>query len=179
MAKAKSANIIPIERIASRIYVIRGEKVMFDFDLAELYGVPTKRLNEQVTRNAERFPEDFMFRLNREETEALNRSQIATGSQKHRDPRYPPRAFTEQGVAMLSSILRSGRAAEINVLIMRTYVQLRKAIASNEELARKVAEHDQHIANLYEQVEWLLNPPDLKTQRSIGFVHPKEDEDGD
>ena len=90
MAKGKAESIIPVERIAAQIYLMRGLKVMLDFDLAGLYGVTTKRLNEQVTRNAERFPEDFMLRLSREETGALNRSQFATGSQKHRDPRYPP-----------------------------------------------------------------------------------------
>ena len=96
---------VPVEVIERRIYLIRGHKVMLDRDLAELYDVPTKALNQAVSRNRERFPEDFMFRLSREEVGALNRSQFVTGSQKHRDPRYPPYAFTEHGVAMLSSVL--------------------------------------------------------------------------
>ena len=177
MAKGKSTSIIPVERIAAQIYLIRGEKVMLDFKLAELYEVETKALNQAVTRHSERFPEDFCFRLSSEEVEELNQSQIVTGSQKHRDPRYPPRAFTEQGVAMLSSVLRSGRAAEINILIMRTYVQLRKAIAGNEELAQQVTEHAQHITDPYEQVDWLLNPPVPAKKHPIGFRYPRKDED--
>lgn len=105
MATAKT--VIPIERIARCIYLIRGEKVMLDHDLAELYGVETKVLNQAVTRNSERFPDDFMFHLSPEETEMLNRSQFVTASQKHRNPRYPLRAFTEHGVVMLANLLRS------------------------------------------------------------------------
>ena len=101
---------IPVERIEKAIYLIRGEKVMLDRDLAELYEVQTKALNQAVRRNRDRFPSDFMFQLTKEEVGALNRSQIVTGSQKHRDPRFRPYAFTEQGVAMLSSVLRSKRA---------------------------------------------------------------------
>ena len=132
-------SLIPIERIASQIYLVRGRKVMLDSDLSALYGVPTKALNQAVTRNRERFPDDFMFRLTAEE---WNRSQSVTGSQKHRDPRYPPRAFTQEGVAMLSSVLRSKRAVEVNIAIMRTFVRLRQILATNEKLARKVARHD-------------------------------------
>jgi hypothetical protein len=129
----------PVERIAGRIYLIRNRKVMLDFDLAELYGIATKALNQAVTRNAERFPEDFMFRLSPEEMEFLNRSQAVTGSQKHRAPRFSPRAFTQEGVAMLSSVLRSKRAIEVNAGIMRAFVRLREALAMNKELRRKVA----------------------------------------
>lgn len=96
----KSTSIIPIESIERRIFLIRGKKVMLDADLAELYDVPTKRLNEQVKRNRNRFPADFMFQLNLDEMNAVNRSQIATGSEKHRDPRFLPYAFTEHGVTM-------------------------------------------------------------------------------
>jgi len=99
--------LVPIEHVGSRILLIRAQKVMLDADLAELYGVPTKRLNEQVKRNQNRFPEDFMFRLTRAEVEALNRSQIATGSQKHRDPRFPPFAFTEHGAIQAANVLNS------------------------------------------------------------------------
>jgi hypothetical protein len=172
MVKAKS--IIPLERIAGRIYLMRNRKVMLDVDLAELYGIATKALNQAVTRNAERFPEDFMFRLSREEVELLNRSQSVTGSQKHRDPRFAPRAFTQEGVAMLSSVLRSKRAVEINVGIMRAFVRLREALATNEELRRKVAQHDRQIAVLFEHVKNLLEPPPAPKKPPIGFMHPKD-----
>jgi hypothetical protein len=120
---------LSLERIEKSILVIRGEKVMLDTDLAHLYEVTTKALNQAVRRNRDRFPGDFMFQLTREETEQLNRSQIVTGSQKHRDPRFPPYAFTEQGVAMLSSILRSKRAVMVNISIMRAFVKLRVMLA--------------------------------------------------
>ncbi|MCP4550409.1 MAG: ORF6N domain-containing protein [bacterium] len=136
---AKTDSLIPIERIVSQIYLIRGEKVMLDSDLAVLYGVETKSLNKAVTRNRRRFPDDFMFRLTREEWDAL-RFQIGTSNEGRGGRRYLPRVFTEQGVAMLSSVLRSDRAADVNVAIMRTFVRLRQAIATNEELARKVAQ---------------------------------------
>ena len=106
---------IPVERIEKVIYLIRGQKVMLDRDLAELYDVQTKVLNQAVRRNLGRFPSDFMFQLTKEELSQLNRSQFVTGSQKHRDPRFRPYAFTEQGVAMLSSVLRSERAVAVNV----------------------------------------------------------------
>ncbi len=168
---AKTDSLIPIERIASQIYVIRGRRVMLDSDLAALYEVPTKRLNEQVTRNRERFPEDFMFRLSAEEFSNL-RSQIATSSWGGR--RVAPRAFTEQGVAMLSSVLRSKRAVQVNVAIMRTFVRLRQVLGTNEELARKVAQHDREIGVLFEHVKALLKPPD-PTKRPIGFLPPEGD----
>ena len=107
MTQQSSKSIIPLEAIQQRIYLIRSHKVMLDADLAQLYGVPTRRLNEQVKRNRKRFPEDFMFRLPRKEVDELNRSQIATGSQKHRDPRFPPYVFTEHGAVMLANVLRS------------------------------------------------------------------------
>jgi hypothetical protein len=147
---------------------------MLDFDLAELYGVPTKALNQAVTRNAQRFPEDFMFRLSREEAEAMNQSQIVTGSQKHRDPRFRPRAFTQEGIAMLSGVLRSKRAVEINVAIMRAFVRLREILATHEELARKVAQHDRQIAALFEHVKTLLETPPAPKKPPIGFIHPKD-----
>jgi ORF6N domain len=103
----KSSSLIPVERFASRIYLLRGKQVMFDFGLADLYSVGTKVLNQAVTRNPARFPDDFIFRLTPEEMAALNRSQIVTGSKKHRAPKFPPRAFTQAGVAMLSGVLRS------------------------------------------------------------------------
>src|ERR1700736_4187601 len=126
----------PAPFVERRIYLIRGQKVMLDTDLADLYQVPTKRLNEQVKRNLGRFPEAFMFRLPSTEAQEVNRSQIATGSQKHRDPRLLPYAFTELGVAMLSSVLHSERAVQMNILIMRAFVRLRTLLATNKELAR-------------------------------------------
>ena len=111
---------------------------MLDFDLATLYQVTTKRFNEQVKRNLSRFPDDFMFRLTTAEAIALNRSQIATGSQKHRDPRLAPYAFTEHGVAMLSSVLKSTRAVEMNILIIRVFMKLRETLATHKDLARKI-----------------------------------------
>lgn len=123
---------LSIRLIERRIYLIRGLKVMIDEDLSELYGVPTKRLNEQVRRNRKRFPEDFMFQLTREEAEAL-RSQIATSKTGRGGRRSLPYVFTEQGVAMLSSILNSERAIEVNIAIMRAFVKLRQMLETNEE----------------------------------------------
>ncbi len=166
---ARRDSLIPIERIASHIYLIRGEKVMLDEDLAELYGVSTGRLNEQVTRNRERFPEDFMFRLSAEEFANL-RSQIAISSWGGR--RHAPRAFTEQGVAMLSSVLRSKQAVQVNVAIMRTFVRLRQVLATNQELARKVAQHDREIEALFKHVKALLKPPGPPKKLPMGFQVP-------
>ena len=164
----KTDSLIPIERIASQIYLIRSEKVMLDSDLAVLYGIETKNLNKAVTRNRRRFPDDFMFRLTKEEWDAL-RFQIGTSNESRGGRRYLPRVFTEQGVAMLSSILRSDRAADVNVAIMRTFVRLRRVIATNEELARTVARHDREIAMLFKHVKALLEPPDPPRKPPMGF----------
>jgi hypothetical protein len=126
---------VPLELIERRIYVIRGPKVMLDADLAELYQVPTKAFNQAVKRNMNRFPGDFMFRLTAGE---LNRSQFVTGTQKHRDPRYLPYAFTEHGVAMLSSVLNSDRAVQMNIIIIRTFIKLRELLATHKDLARQI-----------------------------------------
>jgi ORF6N domain len=168
---AKPQPIIPIERIATRIYLIRDEKVMLDSDLAELYAVETGALVRAVKRNSNRFPKDFTFQLTRLEFEDL-RCQTGTSS-RWGGRRYPPYAFTEQGVAMLSSVLRSKRAAEVNVAIMRTFVRLRQLLATNRELARKVEEHDQKIAVLFDAVQKLLAPPATK-KNPIGYIHPKD-----
>src|SRR5688572_2722819 len=127
-----------VKVVERRIYLIRGHKVMIDEDLAELYGEPTKRLNEQVRRNRKRFPKDFMFQLTTIEAEAL-RSQNATSKTGRGGRRYLPYAFTEQGVAMLSSVLNNERAIEVKIAIMRTFVKLRQMLESNEELNRKFA----------------------------------------
>lgn len=131
---------VPSGHVEKRIFVIRGHRVMLDSDLAELYGVPTKRLNEAVHRNAMRFPEDFMFQLTTEESDPL-RSQIATikpGRGRHR--KYLSYVFTEQGVAMLSSVLNSERAVQVNISIMRAFVALRRAAASHAVLSRRLDE---------------------------------------
>ncbi len=144
-----------------------------DFDLALLYQVPTKRSNEQVKRNIKRFPEDFMFQLTEAEIENL-RSQIATSSYGGR--RYLPYAFTEQGIAMLSSVLNSERAIQVNIAIMRAFVKLRQILASNKELADKLKElevrvgkHDQQIAVIFEVIKRLMAPPEEKPKKRIGF----------
>lgn len=171
---AKSKHLIPVERIAAQIYVIRGQTVMIDDNLAELYGVPTKVLNQAVTRNSERFPEDFMFQLSKEEFEHL-RSQIVTSSWGGR--RYLPRAFTQEGVAMLSGVLRSKRAVAVNIAIMRTFVRIRQMLETNEDLARKVAEHDRKINLLFEHFKALLEPPEPPEKPRIGFRATDVDEE--
>jgi len=164
--------LISVEIIERKIYLIRGHKVMLDSDLAELYGVETKRLNEQVRRNLKRFPEDFMFQLTLAEAESL-RSQIATlekGRGEHR--KYLPLVFTEQGVAMLSSVLNSERAVQVNIAIMRTFVKLRQMLASNAELARKLAamekKYDSQFKVVFDAIRQLMTPPEPK-KRKIGF----------
>ena len=174
MAKAKTttkSEIIPVERIAASIYVIRGQKVILDTDLAELYKVLTKNLNLAVRRNTRRFPDDFMFQLTPEEDDAL-RLQNATSNTGRGGRRYLPYAFTEQGVAMLSSVLKSDQAADVNVAIMRTFVRIRQVLATNEELAKKVAQHDRQIGVLFEHVQKMLAPVPVK-KHPIGFVPPK------
>ncbi len=142
---------------------------MVDSDLAELYGVLTKNLNLAVRRNLRRFPEDFMFQVTDEEDEVL-RLQFATSNVVGRGGRrYPPYVFTEHGVAMLSSVLKSDRAADVNVMIMRTFVRIREVLSTNEELARQVAQHDRHIATLFQHVQRLLAPPPEK-KKPIGFM---------
>src|SRR5262245_13440949 len=160
---------ISVELIERRIYLIRGQKVMIDFDLAELYGVTTSRLNEQVRRNRNRFPEDFMFRLKKVEAEALRsqfvisnvnlRSQIAISSSGHGGRRHLSYAFTEQGVAMLSSVLNSEQAIEVNIAIMRAFVRLRQMLETNEELNRKFAAvirklstHDKYFKVVFDEI---------------------------
>jgi hypothetical protein len=171
MPKAKS--IIPIERIAAQIYSVRGQTVMFDADLAALYGVETRVLVQAVKRNAERFPEDFMFQLSGEELKSWRSQIVMSNPAAKMALRRPPHVFTEQGVAMLSSVLRSKRAVEVNIAIMRTFVRIRRILATNEELARKVAQHDRQIAVLFEHVQKMLAPAPVK-KNPIGFIHPKD-----
>ena len=170
----KVAGLIPIERIQNFIFLVRGEKVMLDTDLAELYGVETRLLIQAVKRNADRFPDDFTFQLTPQEVANL-RSQIVISSSAHGGRRYLPYAFAEQGVAMLSSVLRSGRAVQVNVAIMRAFVSLRRLLATNETLSRKFAElerklegHDEAIKTLFDAIRELMLPP-AKPKREIGF----------
>ena len=136
----RNDTLMPVERIERAIYLIRGQKVMLDRDLAVLYGVETKRLKEQVRRNADRFPDDFMFLLDPQEFTTL-RSQFATSKFEARGgTQYRPMAFTEQGVAMLSTVLNSKRAIDVNIAIMRTFVKLRQMLDSHAKLAQKLAE---------------------------------------
>ncbi len=168
--------IVTREQVENSILLIRGLKVMLDSDLAGLYGVSVKRLNEQVRRNLKRFPSDFMIRLNLEEFEAL-RSQIATlktGRGEHR--KYLPYAFTEQGVAMLSSVLNSERAIEVNIEIMRAFARLRQLIFAHKELSqkltaleRKIGAHDEQIQVIFEAIRQLMTPLEPKKRR-IGFL---------
>jgi phage regulator Rha-like protein len=168
-----------MERIEHAIILVRGEKVMLDRELADIYGVETKVLNQAVKRNANRFPEDFMFRLTNGEVAELNRSQIVTGSQKHRDPRFPPYAFTEHGALMLANVLNSERAAQTSVMVVRAFVKLRQMLASNAELSRKLADmekkYDTQFRVVFDAIRQLMSPP-VKPKREIGF-HVKYDED--
>ena len=171
MATTTSRSIIPVESIAGRIYVIRGESVMLDSDLADLYGVTTGNLNLAVRRNQRRFPKDFVFQLSPKEFDSLLLQNAIANRRGGR--RSPPYAFTEQGVAMLSSVLKSNRAADVNVAIMRTFVKIRRVLATNEELARKVAQHDREIAVLFENLQQLLTPPAPK-RNPIGYIHHRD-----
>ena len=172
-----SNDVIPIELLARTILVLRSQKVLLDADLARLYGVTTKGLNQAVKRNAARFPADFMFRVTAEESRSL-RSQFVT-LKRGEHLKYLPYAFTEQGVAMLSSVLRNERAVKVNIAIIRAFVQLREALETNSALARKFAElekrvgkHDEEIGAIIEAIRQLMAPPP-KTKREIGF-HVRE-----
>lgn len=179
-------DLIPAERIEQKIYLVRGQKVMLDYDLAELYQVKTKNLNKAVKRNVRRFPKDFRFQLNKEETEDLRfqfgtsnlKSQFATSKRGGR--RYLPFVFTEQGVAMLSSVLNSERAIQVNIAIMRAFVKLRQILSTHKELASKLNEleqrvsgHDGEIRTIFEAIRQLMLPPD-KPKRKIGFLADRE-----
>jgi DNA-binding PadR family transcriptional regulator len=172
-----SKEIIPIQRVVQSIRCFRGQKVLLDSDLAALYGVTTGNLNKAVSRNRDRFPSDFMFQLSAEEAEDLifqiGRSK-GRGGRRHR-----PYAFTEQGIAMLSSVLNSDRAIRVNIAIMRAFVKLRQMLETNRELARRFSElerrvgkHDQEIAAILEAIRQLMTPPE-KPRREIGF-HVRE-----
>ena len=166
-------NLQVVEGVEARIYSIRGMRVMLSHDLAELYGVEVKVLLQSMRRNGERFPDDFAFKLTIQEF-AFLRSQIVTSSWG--GSRYPPYAFTEQGVAMLSSVLRSDRAIAVNIEIMRTFVKLRSMLESNNDLAKKLAalesKYDDQFAIVFEAIRELMAPPSVPKKKPIGFVQP-------
>jgi hypothetical protein len=170
--KGSRIETIPYHELAEdKILIIRGVRVILDADLAQVYGVPTKRLNEQVKRNAERFPKDFAFQLTREE---MNRSQIATGSQKHRDLRFLPYAFTEHGALMAASVLNSTRAIAMSIYVIRAFVQLREVFVENQVLEQRLSQiervlldHDAALVDLYKKIKPLLLQP--KRTSAIGF----------
>jgi len=176
------------EHLAKLVLLIRGEKVLLDTDLAELYGVEARVLNQAVSRNRARFPDDFMFQLTAEEwtqvrsqqeaasaRQSLNSSQIVTSSRKHRGIAYRPYAFTEQGVAMLSSVLRSQRAVEVNIAIMRTFVELRRLMDSNRDLARRIeameTRYDEQFSQVFDAIKQLISEDkSRKAKPPIGFL---------
>jgi hypothetical protein len=169
----KTRAIVPAEKIESSILLIRGHRVMLDSDLAGLYGVTTKALVQATKRNKERFPQDFTFQLSQEEAKIL-RSQTVTSS-RWGGRRYLPYVYTEQGVAMLSSVLRSKRAIAVNIQIMRAFVKLREMLSTHKELAKKLAElekriegHDDDITAIFEAIRQLMESPDKPVKR-IGF----------
>lgn len=194
--------IIPSERIVSKIYIIRNRKVMLDRDIAELYGVPTKVLNQAVKRNIKRFPPDFMFQLNKEEysnlisqivisnsDESLRSQNVTSSSDQNslrsqfvilkgrgKHSKYLPFAFTEQGVAMLSGILNSDRAIEVNIQIIRTFTKLRELLATNEELQRKIMQmeqkYDSKLKDVFNLLQLLLEKGD-KSNDEIGFKYKR------
>ena len=164
-------NVIPAERIERRIYLLRGQKVMLDSALAELYGVDAKVLNQAVKRNKERFPEDFMFQLNNEELAQMRR--IEPSEKIHGQHRkYVTYAFTEQGVAMLSSVLKSKRAVQVNIEIMRAFVGLRAMLSSNKQLARKLnaleKKYDVQFRVVFDAIREMMSPPKVK-RNDVGF----------
>jgi hypothetical protein len=173
--------------VEGMILSVRGQKVILDSTLARLYGVETKRLNEQVRRNVDRFPSDFMFRLTAQEVTHLksqfatsslrdNRSQIATGSQKHRDPRFRPYAFTEHGAIMAANVLNSGQAIEMSIFVVRAFIKMREQLLKRTELEKRLVEiekvllsHDAALRDLYQKIRPLLLPPPESPRRKIGF----------
>ncbi len=163
--------LIPQEIIEGKIFLIRGKKVMLDRDLAVLYGVETKVINQAVKRNSQRFPEDFMFQLSTEETQQFLRSQFVT-LKRGQHYKYLPYVFTENGVAMLSSVLNTERAIQVNIQIMRTFTRLREIIATHKDLARRLDDlekkYDSQFKVVFDALRALMAPP-VKPKRKIGF----------
>lgn len=181
-----NSDAVILRGIQLLIAEVRGFKVIFDYDLASLYGIETRALNQAVKRNAERFPEDFVFRLTREDKANLfsrisipdgnNRSQIVTGSQKHRDPRALPYVFTEYGALMAANVLRSTKAVEMSVFIVRAFVKMREALMSQHQMAGRLDQiekilliHDTQLKELFEKIRDLLLAPPEPPKKLIGF----------
>jgi len=184
------SEIVSVVGVEQKIFYLRGQKVMFSPHLAELYDVPTKVLLQSVKRNIDRFPQDFMFQLTWEEADSLRSQFVTLKSSGAKNPRsqfvtlesganikFLPYAFSEQGIAMLSSVLRSKRAIAVNIAIMRAFVKLREVLATHKELAAqfkelesKVGTHDKHIAMIFEAIRRLMEPPPEKKKRPIGFI---------
>ena len=162
---------IPGERIINKIFLIRGKKVMMNRDLAELYGVETRSLNQAVRRNNDRFPDDFMFQLNKEETN-IWKSQIVMSTADKKGLRKNPLVFTEQGVAMLSSVLNSKKAIMVNIQIIRTFTQLRELLSTNKDLKEKIEnmekKYDKQLREIFEVIKYLL-VEETKSKEPIGF----------
>jgi hypothetical protein len=169
-----SATLVPIERIESRILVVRGYRVMLDSDLAELYRISTGRLNEQVKRNRNRFPKDFMFQLTKEETKIL-RSQSAISKDGRGGRRYQPNAFTEHGAVMLASVLNSPVAVQASIQVVRAFLKLRAMLSTQQKLAlkllqleKRLGDHDDEITTLFRAIRQLMEPQS-KSRKAIGF----------
>ena len=170
-----NSSIVPIERIEKKIFLIRNQKIMLNSDIAKPYGTETKILNKAVSRNQDRFPKDFMFQLTSEEWSSL-KFHSGTSKKGRGGRRFLPYAFTEQGIAMLSSVLNSKRAIQINIQIMRAFVKLREILSTHKELAQKLKKlelkidsHDQQIQAIFEVINQLLTTPE-KPKRKIGFT---------
>ena len=165
-------DLVPVEIIANKIFLIRGQKVMLDRDLARMYGVETKRLNERVKRNIKRFPEEFMFQLSKEEFYNW-KSQFATSNSDKMGLRKPPYAFTDYGIAMLSSVLNSDRAISVNIQIIKTFIKMRKMMLSYKELKEKIekmeGKYDKQFHILFQALKQMLEPKPVPPKRRIGF----------
>jgi hypothetical protein len=174
--KPASQELVPVEIIERRILLIRGHKVMLDTDLAALYQVSTSALNQAVRRNLDRFPEDFMFPLNKAELENWRSQIVMSNPAAKMGLRRSPYAFTEQGVAMLSSVLKSKRAIAVNIAIMRTFVRLRQILATHKDLAERLTamekKYDQRLKVVFDILKRLMEPPPDPPKRPIGFVAP-------
>ena len=173
--------MIPDELVMNKIYFVRGQKIMLDRDLAELYGVETKVLNQAVKRNADRFPEDFMFQLTKDEWEFLRSQFVTLETGRGKYPKFLPFAFTEQGVAMLSSVLKSETAIRVNIQIIRVFTRMREMIMTHkdilvqlEKMEKKLTGHDEDLALVFKYLKQLLNPPQPPRQK-IGFKRKDEE----
>jgi ORF6N domain len=180
MTKSKEMALVPIERINNSIHLVRGQRVIIDRELAAIYGVETRTLNHAVKRNAERFPEDFMFQLTREEALASRSQAVILKRGRGQNIKFLPYAFTEHGAIQAANVLNSPRAVTMGIHVVRSFVQLRDLLASNKELAhrfaeleRKLATHDQAITGILKTIRELMNPPEPK-RRPIGFIELEE-----